>query len=113
MARVVNTVQQIAIAGIAPSFSAGDQPNGHEFANDGNVYLEVKNTGGAPITVTIQAPAKFGGVSLTNPTVSVPATTGDRLIGPFPTRIFNQAAGTVYVDLSSSTGVMLAVFRLG
>ncbi len=113
MARTPLTVQQISLAGITPSFSAGDQANGHEFVNDGACYLEVKNTGGGICTVTVLTPAKVSGMDVAELTVSVPATNGNKKIGPFPTRIFNQAGGLVYVDLSTATGVTLGAFRLG
>lgn len=112
MARTALTVQPVSIAGLAPAYTAADQPNGHEFVNDGNMLLHVKNTGGGACTVTLQTPAVVSGVAVSDPTVSVPATTGDRMIGPFDPTIFNQAGGLVYVDLSTGTGVTLAAIKL-
>jgi hypothetical protein len=112
MARTALTPQNIAVAGLAPSFSAGDAANGHEFANDGATFLEVKNAGGSPITVTLLTPYTYQGVAITDPTVSVPATTGDRMIGPFPTTVFNTAGGLMQFDLSGATSVTVAVFRV-
>lgn len=113
MARTVISVQQVSLSGIAPSFSAGDQANGHQFANDGRTFLEVKNTGGSACTVTIRANGyKIGGVTIQDQTVSVPATTGDRMIGPFDQSIFNQSGGVVNVDLSTGTGITIAAFKL-
>lgn len=112
MARTAITPQDVILTGLAPSFAAGDQANGHQFANDGNCILEVKNTGAGACTVTVQTALKVGGMVITNPTVVVPITTGDRMIGPFDPTIFNQAAGVVWVDLSTGTGVTVAVFHL-
>ena len=94
MARTALSVQTISVAGQTPSFTAGDQPNGHEFQNDGHMFLEVKNTGAGTCTVTIQTPGKVGGVEIADPTVIVPITSGDKMIGPFEPTIFNQAGGT-------------------
>lgn len=112
MARAVLSVQKVVPSGLQPVYSAGDLANGHEFANDGNVFLHVKNTGGGACTVTVQTPATVGGMAIAEAIVSVPATTGDRMIGPFNTTIFNQVGGLVYVDLSTATGVTLAAIKL-
>lgn len=112
MARAVLSVQKVVPSGLAPVYSAGNQVDGHEFANDGNVLLHVKNTGGGACTVTVQTPAIVGGMAVADAVVAVPATTGDRMIGPFNTTIFNQAGGLVYVDLSTATGVTLAAIKV-
>lgn len=112
MARTALTVQNIALAGLTPAYSAGDAVNFHEFINDGNTMLQVKNTGGGACTVTIYTPAKVAGVDIADITVVVGATTGDKMIGPFPTHVFNQSGGLVNVDISTATGVTLGAFRL-
>lgn len=113
MPRTALSWQEVVIAGLTPTFGAVDQPNGNTFPNDGNVYIEVKNASGVPITVTLSVPAKGpGGLSYTNPTVSVPATTGDKIIGPFDPTAYNQAGGVVNVDFSAGTSVTIAVIHL-
>lgn len=112
MARTALTVQSAAISGLTPSYAAGDLANGHEFVNDGNTMLHVKNTGGGACTVTLQTPGKVAGVDISDPTVVVPATTGDKMIGPFDPTVFNQSGGLVYVDISTGTGVTLAAIKL-
>lgn len=113
MPRTALTVQTISLTGLTPAFVAGDAVNHHEFLNDGNAYLEVKNTSGSPVNVTIQTPAKMGGMDVTDLVVSIPATSGDKRIGPFSTRTFNQSGGLVYVDLASSSGITIGAFHLG
>jgi hypothetical protein len=76
------------------------------------MFLYVKNASGSPITVTIDTPGLVDGLAIANLTVSVPATTGERMIGPFPPGIYNQADGNVYVDWSSVTSVTAGVFRM-
>lgn len=113
MARTSLAVTQITVAGTTPSYSAADSANGMALAsNNGNTWLHVKNTGGSPCTVTLTTPYTVGGVAVTDPTVSVIATSGDKLIGPLDPTVFNQADGTVYVDFSTSSGVTVAAFRL-
>lgn len=115
MARSEVTAQSISRSGITPSFAAADA-NGHKFRNDGKVFLEVKNASASPITVTIQTPGTIDGLAITDRTVTVAATTGDVMIGPFPPGAYNQKSGSdrdmVYVDYSAVTSVTVALFRL-
>ena len=110
MARTALTVQEISLAGITPSYAAAEA-DGNSFANDGDVLLQVKNAG-SEITVTIQTPMKVGGVDVAEVTVTIPATTGDKMVGPFDPTIFNQSAGVVYVDYSAVTTVTVAAIKL-
>lgn len=112
MARTTLAVQQITLGGATPALVAGDAANGHDFVNDGHTFLHIKNTGGAAVTVTIQTPAKVGGMDVSELEVSIPATNGDRMIGPFNPTIFNQTNQRVNVNLSSDTGVTIGAFNL-
>lgn len=113
MPRTALTLQDISIAGLAPTYSAGDAANGHTIAGaDSDSFLHVKNTGGGACTVTLNATARIAGLALANQTVSVPATTGDKMIGPLRPDVFGQSDGACYVDLSTATGVTLAAIRV-
>lgn len=89
---------------------------GDSFANDGYTVLYVKNGGGSPITVTIDAP---GGVSpeaaqAFNPDVQFTVAAGaERLIGPFVDKTrFNDANGRVGVTYSGVTSVTVSPIRV-
>ena len=112
MARTTLTVNQISLAGVTPSYGAADNVNGMQFANNGEVWLHIKCTGAGACTVTLTTPLQIGGVDMVDPTVTVPITTGDKIIGPFSPQVFNQAGGVVYVDFSTGTGVTVAAFKL-
>lgn len=112
MPRTALTVQDVVLAGLAPAYVAGDAVNQHEFANDGKVFLHVKNAGVASINVTVKAAVTHGGFTLTDKVVAVPATTGDKMIGPFDPAVCNQSGGLVNIDLSDATSVTLAAIRL-
>lgn len=112
MARGSITVTTILNSGITPSYGATDYTTGHEFLNDGRVFLHAKNTNGAQRTLTIQTPATAGGLAIAEVAVVLAATTGDKIIGPFDPTIFNQAGGLVNVDLDASAGVTIAAFKL-
>ena len=103
------TVQTCSLDGIAPSFtSAADTVY---FVNNGYTVLEVKNASGSEITVTLISrvaanyPDLPAGAAASNPTVTVAATTGDKIIGPFNQRSFNDSNGYVMVTFSAKTSV--------
>ena len=110
MTRTALTVQEVVRTGITPSFGAAQTTDGNSFPNDGNTYIEVKNTTATACTVTIQEPETVDGLAVADRTVSVPGTTGDKVIGPFPPARYNQSDGSVYVDVSKA--VTLGAFRL-
>lgn len=111
MARTALTVQEITIAGTTPAWSSLANTDGVSFENDGRVYAEVKNTSGSPVNITVVTAGSVAGVAISDPVVSVPATTGVKRIGPFSTR-FNQSGGVMHLDNSAFTGVSIGVFRL-
>lgn len=103
--------QFIATTGLAPSYSA---VSASDTITPGNsVFIHVKNAGGSPDTVTITAVGNTGyGVAKPNLTVSVPATTGDRMIGPIKAEHFANSSGVVTVTHSFTTSVTCAVISI-
>lgn len=104
------TAQQIAVTGSTPSYaavSASDtiQPDGND-----NLFLHVKNGGGSPDTVTVVIPGVYLGVNIADLTVSVPATTGDRMIA-IPAAAMDPATGLITVTHSFTTSVTQGLFR--
>ena len=111
MARTALTAQSLTSVGMTPAYASADNANGENFSNNGRRVLHVKNTGGGSCTVTVAISATVDGIAATNRTVTVAATTGDRLIGPFPS-VYNQTDGSINVDYSTGTGVTRALFDL-
>lgn len=114
MARVALTVQQIdrdgnglAATYPAPSSTQLSIPN-----NDGRMYLDVRNTGATTQTVTVQTPGQVLGLDIAEYVATIPPTTGIQLIGPLPPALFNQSDNSAYVDLSVTTTITVACFRL-
>lgn len=114
MARSALTVQQPGLAGATPSYAAADQANGNSFPWPGvSVLIHIKNTNAATRTVTLtQNGAKLGGVALASPTLTIPATTGDKMIAITDPAGLLQADGSIYLDWDASTNVTIGVFRL-
>lgn len=114
MSRTALTVQVISRSGLAPSFAAANT-DGHAVPNDGRMFVHVKNASGSAVTVTIQTPGTVDGMAVADRTVSVAATTGERMIGPFPPSQYNQIAadvGSIYVDFSAVASVSVAAFSM-
>ncbi len=121
MARTVLTVQDVVRTGLDVTYAAGDQANGHSFDNTGhNVFLHVKNTNGATRDVTITTPNTVDGLAIGDLVVTVPATTGDTMIGPFPAALYDtidtdpdpDIDPAIFVDLEADSGITLAAVKL-
>lgn len=103
------TAQSVAQAGLTPTYSAVSASD--TFANDGTVFLHVKNAGGSPDSVTVTSVQTCNQGSTHNLVVSVPAG-AERLIGPFETSRFNDpTTGLVTAAHSFTTSVTAALFR--
>lgn len=104
------TAQQIPITGLTPVYSAVSASD--TIAPDGNdnLFLHVKNANAGADTVTVVVPGTYLGVALADLTVSVPATTGDRMI-PIPAAAMDPATGLVTVTHSVTASVTQGLFR--
>jgi hypothetical protein len=86
------TTQVIVRTGITPSYAA--VTGGGDACECGDdIYLHFKNTNAATYTVTLAIPSGssgFSNVTYTNTTVTIPATTGDKLIGPITAPLYRD-----------------------
>jgi hypothetical protein len=110
MARTNLAVQQIVVAGLLPTYSTANA-DGHSVVNNGNVFLHVKNASGSSVNVTVETPAKVGGLDVAEDVVTVGASS-EKMIGPFDPSVFNQSGGLLYVDFSAVASVTCAAFKL-
>jgi hypothetical protein len=110
MARTVLPVQQVARTGLIPAYSAANA-DGHSIANDGRVFHHVKNGSGSSINVTMPTPVTVDDLAVADLVVAI-AAGAEKMIGPFPPGIYNQADGTMHVDYSAVTTVTVAAVRL-
>src|SRR5215212_4660189 len=84
---------------------------GDSFPNDGNTNLLVINSGGAPRTVTFDAPnaCSFGVVHASHDYVAtIPNDSVPYQVGPFSKERFNDVNDRVQVTYDSATGVAVA-----
>lgn len=111
MARTELTAQRIQRTGVSAAYTAaiGD---GHKFLFDKQAFVHIKNTNGSSRTLTIQTPGTVDGLAIADRTVTVAATTGDEMVGPFSTK-YLQSDDMVYIDYSETADVTVGIFRLG
>jgi hypothetical protein len=107
------TALSLTRAGINPDPATAAAAGGDEADNPaGDLAFSVKNASASAITVTlnIRAPGPDG-APVTNPTVSVPAGS-TRMVGPFPTGVYNDANGRARITYSAVTSVTVLAVRL-
>jgi len=104
------TVQNVVRSGLSHTTTAADTTDGNSFPNDGRTFIRVVNDTAGAVVVTIQTPGEVDGQAIGDRTVSLTATTGDKMIGPFPPAYYNQSDGSVYVDVDDACDI--GAFRL-
>ena len=113
MARTVLAVQIVPRTGLNAVFTAANT-DGHSVANDGRMFLHVKNGVTATVVVTLVIPQTVDGQAVTNRTVSIP-TSNERYIGPFPAGTYNQGGGVgdqIHIDFDQVVNVTIAALRI-
>jgi hypothetical protein len=86
----------------SPAF-ASCSAGGDTFAAGSEVYLHVKNGAGTAATVTVATPGNVQGIAESGYQFTVPATTGDIEVGPFPTDLFGETASITYSAVTTLT----------
>lgn len=108
------TTQSISRAGVGPTYvTPAGGGDACEVGDD--IFLQVKNTSGSAVTVTLAIPSSastYPNVVYTNTTVSVPATTGDRMIGPISALYKDPTTGLCTITTSAQTNVTIGCFKL-
>jgi hypothetical protein len=100
--------QVIALSGLSPTYSAAAASTTVTCGD--RSFLHVKNTNASSMTVTITATAKQRGQAVADLVVTVPATTGDKMIGPITADLFASASDgfSAAITYSSTTSVTVA-----
>lgn len=113
-------IQSIAAAGITPTYqaaSASDTVSGA--AATERLFIHAKNSNAATATVTIVpvSPTSVkvpgvGAVSVPSIAVTIPATTGDKMIGPIPAAYIDATGNVTLANTGTITNLTLAAFLL-
>ena len=105
--------QRVTNAGIAPSYAV---PLASEVipwpaADPSFLMLHVKNANAAELTVTVTSQKTASdGLAVANKVVTVPLTTGDRIV--YISQAFRSTTGTVAVAFSVQASVSAAVLHV-
>lgn len=103
--------QVVSITGLAPVYSAVAASD--TIAPDSGLVLHVKNAGGSIDTATVVVPGSRFGQANPDVAVSVPATTGDRMIKlDSPNELADPTTGLITVTHSFTTSVTCAYVRV-
>jgi hypothetical protein len=100
--------QVVALSGLTPTYSSAAASTTVTCGE--RTFLHVKNAAGSSMTVTLTATGKVRGQAVADLVITVPATTGDKMIGPITADLFAGASdGTsAAITYSSTTSVTVA-----
>src|SRR4051794_40438128 len=113
MSTVVLTPDVVVEGGVAANYTGSlSTGNTYVFRNNGKTVLHFKKSGANPCTVTVNAQATLRGHAVAAATASVPATTGDKFVGPFPHDLYDDINHDVSFTLSEVTGLTVAVLQI-
>lgn len=113
MATVVLVPDVITEAGVAANYNTGlSTGNTYVVRNNGKTVLHFKKTGAGICNVTIVANGVVAGHALAAGAAAIPATTGDKFVGPFNPAVFDDVNHDVSFTLSEITGLSVAVLQL-
>lgn len=113
-------LQTISAAGIGPTYQAATASDTIPNATpDDRIFIHAKNTNAATATITINPVSPtvvkangVGNVSVPAITVTVPATTGDRMIGPIPAAYIDGTGTINLANTGTITNLTLAAIKL-
>jgi hypothetical protein len=107
---LIATQPMTPTAGLVPTFSAANASD--TFVPDDRTYIHVLNTNAATRTITISTAQTIRGLPLTNQAITIAATTGQLILGPFPADTYaNAVTGLCTVTPSATPNVTYAVIR--
>lgn len=109
MADVTLTPQNVDRDGITPSYTALNAVDTYHARITASTILHFKNTGASPSTVTLVTPGNVGGLAIQDPTVNVPATSGDVMVSAEPLGAFADGGGSLTFTQDQASGVSVAV----
>lgn len=115
MAQLRKAVENVNRNGLAATYHSDFTvvgSNTYLVRNDGKTILHFKKTGAGDCDVTIYTPNTVDGNAIADLVVTVPATTGDVFIGPFPPAVYNDENGDIEFGLEEVTGFSGAILRL-
>ena len=114
MAQLRKTPENVIRAGLIATYASDYTvvgSNTYIIRNNGKVLLHFKKSAAVNCNLIITTPNTVDGLAVTDRTVVIPATTGDKFIGPFPPSIYNDANGDMEISLSDVDGLTGAILQ--
>jgi hypothetical protein len=110
------TVAEINLDGTTATLSAAADDSNY-VANNGKTWIQVTNTNASPCTLTVYSKVSTWqslpeGLAASNLTVIVPETTGNKIIGPFNPRAWNNTTGYLLFKCSHINNISVGAFKL-
>jgi len=102
--------QQIQITGPAITHAAASTSD--TVAPDDRLFLWYKSTQGTTEVITVVVPGAYFAQNLADVAVTIPATTGERLIGPLDRRLADPTTGLITVTIADVTGITVAAVKV-
>lgn len=113
MADVTIAKQVLTKTGVAPTYQTLNATDIYYVLNDTErIVLFFKNTNAGAATITFDVTKTVDGLTIADHTISVPATTGERVAGAFPATLEVESgthAGKIKFTCDLATGVSVAV----
>lgn len=104
------SIQQVTITGTTPSYGAVASTD--TLVPDARGFLIVKNGNASPDSCVVVVPGSTYGQANPDVTVSVPATTGERWIGPLTPELADPTTGLISITHTVTTTVTCAFVRV-
>jgi hypothetical protein len=101
-------VQPVPVSGLAPSYVSASA-GGDQAPIGTGLFLEVRNGGGASITVTVVTPGNYKGLAIADTALVIPAA-GNGLI-PLDSVYRNPSTGRADITYSAVTSVTVGVLQ--
>lgn len=113
MAVIALTTTDLQAGGTTTTYTGSlSTSNTYTVPNDGKVFLHFKKTAAVACTVTIVTPNTVSGLAIADQTVTVPASTGDVMVGKLSVDLFNDpTTGLLTFSLSDVAGLSVGVFH--
>jgi len=112
MSDVTLTPQNAVASGITPTRTGSlSTENTYYVPNDGRVILMFQKSEAVAATIAIPSTATLGGLAVADQSITVAATSGDVVCGPFPPSIYNSS-GNLSFTTSNAAGLTVAVVRI-
>jgi hypothetical protein len=114
MADVQITRQTLTKVEVAPTFTTLNASDTYYVINDAlRTILYFKNTNAGAATITFDTTLLVDALAVADHTISIPATTGERVVGAFPQTMEVQSGaqdGKLKFSCNLATGVTVAAF---